>query len=78
MKDGSFILNARIDIEDLNELLGTTFESEKVHTLGGLILDRLERIPAKGETFGMDGLKVQILEASKQRIFRVLVRKEGT
>jgi len=78
MKDGSFIMSPRMGIEELNELLGTSFESEEVHTLGGLILHRLERIPIKGETFVMDSLKFQILEASKQRIFRVMVKKEGT
>ncbi|MCH7761732.1 HlyC/CorC family transporter, partial [candidate division TA06 bacterium] len=59
MKDGSYIMNARVGLEDLNELLGTAFQSEEVHTLGGLILNRLERIPTKGEIFDIDGLKIQ-------------------
>lgn len=78
MKDGSYIMSPRIRLEDLNEILRTDIESQEVHTLGGFILHQLKRIPAKGEILHFNGLKIQILEATKQRIFRVLVKKEGT
>ena len=77
LKNGSYVVSGGMEVDDLNDLLGTGFEEKEIHTLGGLITSRLERIPRKGEAFNMDGLNVQILEATKQRIYRVLIRKEG-
>jgi CBS domain containing-hemolysin-like protein len=77
LKNGSYVISGAMELDDLNGLLGTGFEEKEVHTLGGLITRRLERIPRKGEAFELDGLRVQILEATKQRIYRVLIGKEG-
>ena len=78
LKNGSYVISGAMEVDDLNDLLGSEFEETEVHTLGGLITRRLERIPKKGEAFQLDGLSIQILEATKQRIYRVLIRKEGT
>jgi CBS domain containing-hemolysin-like protein len=77
LKNGSYVVSGAMEVDDLNDLLGTDFDEKEVHTLGGLITRRLERIPRKGDAFELDGFSVQILEATKQRIYRVLVRKEG-
>jgi putative hemolysin len=77
LKNGSYVISGAMEVDDLNSLLDTSFQEKEVHTLGGLITRRLERIPRKGESFELDGLSVQILEATKQRIYRVLMRKEG-
>lgn len=77
LKNGSYVISGTMEVDDLNDLLGTGFEEKEVHTLGGLITRRLERIPRKGDAFELDGLSVQILEATKQRIYRVLIRKEA-
>ncbi|MFQ5906379.1 MAG: hemolysin family protein [bacterium] len=77
LKNGSYVVSGAMEVDDLNDLLGTRFDEKEVHTLGGLITSRLERIPRKGDAFNLDGLNVQILEATKQRIYRVLIRKEG-
>ncbi len=76
LKDGSIVVDGRMDLEELNELLGTKLEAEDAHTISGLIFGRLERIPQKGELFAFDSLRLQVLEASKQRIHRVLIKKE--
>jgi len=77
LKNGSYVVSGAMEVDDLNDLLGTGFDEKEVHTLGGLITRRLERIPRKGDAFNLDGLNVQILEATKQRIYRVLIRREG-
>jgi CBS domain containing-hemolysin-like protein len=74
LKDGSFLLNARIEVGKFNELLGTNFE-EDVNTLAGLLCTRLERIPTKGETFVIDGVHFKIISATDQKIYKVIVKK---
>ena len=36
-------------LEDVSELLGVDFEEEEFDTLNGLLISRLERIPAESE-----------------------------
>lgn len=76
LKDGSFLLNARIELDKFNNLLGTSFEDEDVNTLAGLLCRRLERIPTKGEVFVIDNLQFKIISATAQKIYNVMVKKK--
>ena len=42
---------------------------------GGYVLTRVGRVPAIGETFSVDGLQIQILEAERRRIHKVRIRR---
>jgi putative hemolysin len=43
--------------------------------VGGYILTRLGRVPSVGETFELDGLYIEVLEAERRRIHKVRVTK---
>jgi len=75
LKDGSFLFNARIDLDEFNKLLGTNFKEEDVNTLVGLLYRRLERIPIKGEMFIIDNVQFKIISATDQKIHQVIVKK---
>lgn len=77
LRDGGYLVNARIELDTFNKLFDTNFQDADVNTLSGLILKKLERIPNKGELFKIDNFNMKIIEASKQRIYKVLVKKEG-
>ena len=57
------------------EALGVTLASREVQTVGGLLIQRLGRIPRAGERFQMAGLEVDVLAAGATRVDRVLVRR---
>lgn len=69
------IANARIDIDDLNELLSIDLPSEGFETLGGFIYDHLGSIPEEGLVFQADQLELGILEIDGQRIAQVKLRR---
>ena len=75
--DGSFSVDGALSIEDLRELLGTMQMPEapdlEYHTVAGLIMARLGRIPALGEVFDWQGLRFEILDLDGARIDRVLL-----
>ncbi len=73
--DNTYIFDARILIEDVNELLGSDISSEGSDTLGGFIYSQLGRIPVPGETISYDGLDLEVLSISGQRILKVRVSK---
>lgn len=69
------IANARIDIDDLNDLLSTDLPSEGFETLGGFIYDHLGSIPEEGQVFQSDHLELGILKVDGQRIAQVKLRR---
>lgn len=73
--NGSVVFSAKVSFDELRERLGLEVEPEGFETVGGYILARLGRVPAVGETFELDGLHVDVLEAERRRIHKVRFRK---
>jgi putative hemolysin len=74
--ENTYIFDARILIEDVNELMGSSLSSEGGDTLGGFIYSQLGRIPVPGEIISYDGLNLEVLSISGQRILKVRVTKK--
>jgi len=73
--NGSYVFSAKVSFDDLRERLDLEIESQGFETVGGYVLSRLGRVPAVGETFELDGLFVEVLEAERRRIHKVRFRK---
>jgi putative hemolysin len=73
--NGSYVFSAKVSFDDFRERLDLEIEPEGFETVGGYVLTRLGRVPAVGETFELDGLFVEVLEAERRRIHKVRVRK---
>ena len=69
------IANARIDIDDLNEMLETDLPNEGFETLGGFIYDHLGCIPSEGQSFQIGNLEIKILKVEGQRIAQVQIKR---
>jgi putative hemolysin len=73
--NGSFVFSGKVSFDEVRERLGVDIEPEGFETVGGYILTRLGRVPAIGETFELDGLAIDVLEAERRRIHKVRFRK---
>jgi CBS domain containing-hemolysin-like protein len=73
--DGTFVFSAKVSIDEFRDRLGVEIEDEGFETVGGYVLTRVGRVPAVGETFDIDGLTIEVLEAERRRIHKVRVRK---
>ncbi|HOD97388.1 MAG TPA: hemolysin family protein [Syntrophales bacterium] len=73
--DGYTLVDGRVEIEELEEYFGVTFDEGKYETLGGLILNTVKRIPAAGETIIVDNFEMTIVAADERRIKKVRIRK---
>lgn len=70
----SYLIEARMSLEDINDELGTDFTSEDYDSIGGLVLDMLDRIPEDKETVTLeDGTVLQVEGIRMNRIVKVLV-----
>lgn len=78
--DGVVIASGRADLDELEEEFGVSLASEgEAETVAGFVLNRLGRVPAKGETFETGGVRVTVLEADRRHVIRVKLEKlEGT
>jgi len=74
-------VSARLPVEDLGELFGTELEHADVDTVGGLLAQRLGRVPLPGAVAELNGLRL-CAEGGKDnrgrmRITTVLVERMG-
>ena len=72
--NGSYRVDARLPIDDLNDLLGTDFEEEENYeSVGGLVYHQLGHIPDAGESHDIDNWTFIVEKVSGQRILFVRV-----
>jgi CBS domain containing-hemolysin-like protein len=71
LEDGSYLFNTRIELEEASKILGIELESEDVHTLAGYLMEKLERVPQKGEKFEINGISFEVVDGTQQRVKRV-------
>jgi CBS domain containing-hemolysin-like protein len=77
LDDNSYILDARIPIDDLNELLGTTFEDAGYESLGGMVYQLMGKIPRQQDAAELSGYRFTVEQISEQRILFVRVEPVG-
>jgi CBS domain containing-hemolysin-like protein len=60
---GTYLVDARTDVDDLNQELGLSLPKERYDTLGGFLLKRFGRVPGPGETLRFRGMHFRVEEA---------------
>ena len=70
---GRYRVKAATEIADFNAAFGTDFSDEELDTLGGLVIRQLGRLPKRGETLQLGGLRIQVLRADSRRVHTLLV-----
>ncbi len=72
-RHGRYRVKALTEITDFNQALGTEFSDEDFDTVGGLIVSQFGRLPKRGESVILEGLKFQVLRADSRRLHSLLV-----
>ena len=71
--DGSWLVDGRAAIDEVRETLGLAEEpSGDFHTAAGLALEKLARIPNEGESFELDGWRIEVIDMDGNRIDKLL------
>jgi len=76
--ENTFIVDAKVNLEDLMERLGLESKPGEFETVGGLIYDLLGSVPHEGEILRKDNLQFYVEKVDGQRIKRVRVTKLAT
>jgi len=72
---GRYRVKATTEIADFNTVFGSSFSDEEFDTIGGLVIDHLGRMPKRGETVVIGGIRIQVLRADSRRVHTLLVDK---
>ncbi|WP_035773501.1 HlyC/CorC family transporter [Butyrivibrio sp. VCD2006] len=71
---GRFLVEGNMKLDDINDALGTAFESDDYDSIGGLMIENLDRLPRGGETTKLEnGVELTASAIKRNRITDVLV-----
>ena len=75
-EDGTVQVHATVDLRKLSTALGIAWEPEgEASTVGGLVTETLERIPAVGDSIDWNGYRITVLRADRKRAKLLSVQK---
>ncbi|MDA9767007.1 CNNM domain-containing protein [Candidatus Thioglobus sp.] len=73
--DGSYLVDPRVSIRELNSELKVNLPFDNAKTLNGLILEHLQSFPQHNVSFKVDSLIIEIMQVSKQGIKLVKINR---
>ena len=74
-EDGTWMVDGSVDLEELEEVLGEEFgENDGFHTVAGLVLHHLSRLPEEGEILQLGRFEVEVIDMDDRRIDKLLFR----
>jgi len=73
--DGSYLVDPRVSIRELNAELKVKLPFDNVKTLNGLILEHLQSFPQHNVSFKVDTLIIEIMQVNKQGVKLVKITK---
>ncbi|MDO9588954.1 MAG: hemolysin family protein [Brevundimonas sp.] len=75
-EDGSWLVDGQTDIDELADALGEDFgEADGFHTIAGLVLHQLSRVPNEGEILQLGRFEVEIIDMDDRRIDKLLFKQ---
>ena len=74
-KGGRWRVKAQTEIADFNQVFGTSLPDDEYDTVGGMVIHRFGRLPKRGESIAIDGLKVTVLRADSRRLYTLQVER---
>jgi len=75
LDDGALLVNGRLPIDELSELLNVELPDAEWDTVGGLMAGLLGAVPTRGQEVTFQGLTFRAERVQGRRIAQVLIRK---
>lgn len=73
--DNTYVVPGGMKLDDINNSIDTNFKSEDYDSIGGLIIEKLDKLPEEGETVTLDdGSQLTVKTVNQNRIEEVLMK----
>ncbi len=66
--DDAYLMDGRLTIADVNDVLGTKMGTSEARTVGGLVVARLRHVPQAGEFIDEAGFRFTVVDATERSI----------
>jgi len=76
--EDEWIVDGRVPIYKINELLHSDIEASEFTTISGLILYHIGRVPSEGERFSFKDMIITVEDVKGQRIEKLRIKKRKT
>ncbi|MCB0317403.1 MAG: HlyC/CorC family transporter [Bdellovibrionales bacterium] len=73
LKNGDFLVDARILIDDLNQILPHSLPIGEYDTIAGFVINTLGRIPTSGEILDWNGVSIRVEKMEQNRITKLRI-----
>jgi putative hemolysin len=73
LSEHEYLFDARVNLGEVNDLVGAELASEGSDTLGGYIYGQLGKVPAVGDSVEVDNVRIEVLSVAGRRIKQVRV-----
>lgn len=73
LRDGSLIGSGTLTVYSLEKLLGAEIRTGEAHTVGGLVMEKLGRLPVRGERVSFDAFEVLVSHVRGPTIAQIQV-----
>ena len=78
--EGSWLVDGTLDVAELRELLGVASlpgaRQGQFHTVGGLMMAQLGRVPSDGDCWDWGGFRFEVVDMDGRRVDKVLITSE--
>ncbi len=69
-----YVMHGSTSLSDINSKLGTALQSEAYDSIGGLIIEKLDRLPEEGDTVNADGVLLTVEKVDGPKIEQVRIK----
>ncbi len=75
LNDGAIVVNAQMEVEEVNERFNLNIPPGDYETLGGFFINRFQRIPKAGEKIKLADTILSVYRASQRMIVEIKINK---
>jgi len=73
LNDNEYLVEGQVNLDDLNDEIGTELDSEHYESVGGIIIENLDRMPEAGDIVEIDNVVLEVMRMDNMRIDKVKV-----
>jgi CBS domain containing-hemolysin-like protein len=75
LDDDSYLVDSRLSVSEVNDLLEINLNTRAAHTIGGLVMTQLGHIPKKGESMTEQDYRFSVEEGTDKAIVKLRVER---
>lgn len=76
LSDNEYLFDARIDLDEFNQLIDASLPTEETDTLGGFIYSQLGKVPVVGDQVTYEDLVLTVESVAGRRIKKVRIQRQ--